>query len=92
MWRDDPRPASVLVSGWSVPGLSSRHEQLWSHRSDRGERRLEDQHGLCGPPQSCHRGGTQLSDARSPLKHAPDLILRMYVIAVFSVEIQPKNL
>lgn len=42
VWRDNPCPASVLVSRWSVPGVSSRHEQLGSHRSDRGEGRLED--------------------------------------------------
>lgn len=47
---DDPRPASVLVSRWSVPGVGSRHEQLRAHCSDCGERRLEDQYGLCGTP------------------------------------------
>lgn len=60
VWGDDPRPTSVLVSRRSVPGVGSRHEQLWSHGSDRGERRLEDQHGLCGPQKSRHSCGRQL--------------------------------
>lgn len=60
MWWDNARPASVLVSRRSVPGVSSRHEQLRSHRTDSGERRLEDQHGLCGPQKSCYSCGKQL--------------------------------
>lgn len=46
---DDPRPAPVLVPRRAVPGVGSRHEQLWPHRSDRREGRLEDEHGFCGP-------------------------------------------
>jgi len=54
---DHPRAAALLVPGRPVPGLGACHEQLGAHGADRGARRLEDQHGLCGPQEGCHRSG-----------------------------------
>lgn len=95
VWWDDPRPASVLVSRRSVPGVGSRHEQLRSHRSDRGEGRLEDQHGFCGPQKSRHSCGKQLSRTHVLPVKGP-IFTRIHVYLLFPpcvpLEIQPKDL
>ena len=54
VWWYDPRTASPLVTWRTVCRLWPLHEQLWPHGSDHRARRVEDQHGLCGPPEG-HR-------------------------------------
>lgn len=89
VWRNNPRPTSVLVSRRSVPGVGSRHEQLWSHGSDRGERRLEDQHGLRGPQKSRHSRGKQGTRTNSNCKMSQFYLLTC-VALISSIHVSQK--